>query len=219
MKRDSLVQLPPALTPAAVDAPDARFVLGVDGGATKTLAAVLDLESRTLHLAHGGPSNEDAVGTRAAVQALLEAADEAIAAGRHRRGTSSARRCSRRRHRHRRHRPARALGPHRRLDRRQRRRRSVGHRDRRRTGRGGDLGHRLERLRRRPRRARLAGRRLGPSARRRGQRLLARPPVDQGGAARPRRLRARRPRSATPRPRSSACRASRRSRCTSTPSR
>jgi glucosamine kinase len=57
---------------------DARFVLGIDGGATKTLAALLDLESGALHLGHGGPSNEDAVGTRRAVDALLEAADQAI---------------------------------------------------------------------------------------------------------------------------------------------
>ena len=56
----------------------ARFVLGIDGGATKTLAALLDLERGTLHLGQAGPSNEDAVGTRAAVEALLEAADEAI---------------------------------------------------------------------------------------------------------------------------------------------
>ncbi len=78
MKRESLVQLPAAL--AQPRAPtDGRFVLGVDGGATKTLAAILDLESRALHLAHGGPSNEDAVGTRAAVQAVLGAADDAIA--------------------------------------------------------------------------------------------------------------------------------------------
>jgi N-acetylglucosamine kinase-like BadF-type ATPase len=40
---------------------------------------VLDLQSTALHLAHGGPSNEDAVGAQAAVQALLETADEAIA--------------------------------------------------------------------------------------------------------------------------------------------
>jgi N-acetylglucosamine kinase-like BadF-type ATPase len=58
---------------------DARFVLGIDGGATKTLAAVLDLESHTLHLGQGGPSNEDAVGTQAAVRALLQAADAALA--------------------------------------------------------------------------------------------------------------------------------------------
>ena len=77
MKGDSLVQLPPALTRARASG-KARFLLGVDGGATKTLAAVLDLETQTLHLAHGGPSNQDAVGARAAVQAVLGAADEAI---------------------------------------------------------------------------------------------------------------------------------------------
>jgi glucosamine kinase len=77
MKRESLVKFPTALMDPPASS-DARFVLGVDGGATKTLAAVLDLESRTLHLAHRGPSNQDAVGAKAAVQALLEAADEAI---------------------------------------------------------------------------------------------------------------------------------------------
>jgi glucosamine kinase len=77
MKREPLVQLPDVLTRPQAHA-DARFVLGVDGGATKTLAAVLDLENGTLHLGHGGPSNEDAVGAEAAVQALLQAADEAI---------------------------------------------------------------------------------------------------------------------------------------------
>jgi glucosamine kinase len=78
MRRDPLVRLPDALMRPR-PRPDARFVMGVDGGATKTLAAVLDLHTRTLHLAHGGPSNEDAVGAQAAVRALLETADEAIA--------------------------------------------------------------------------------------------------------------------------------------------
>jgi N-acetylglucosamine kinase-like BadF-type ATPase len=77
MKRDSLVQLPPALRQPG-EATDARFLLGVDGGATKTLAAVLDLKDKVLHLAHGGPSNQDAVGPGAAVEALLKTADEAI---------------------------------------------------------------------------------------------------------------------------------------------
>jgi N-acetylglucosamine kinase-like BadF-type ATPase len=78
MGRASLVQLPPSLlspTPRA----DARFVMGVDGGATKTLAAVLDLERLEVHVARGGPTNEDAVGARAAVDALLAIADDAIA--------------------------------------------------------------------------------------------------------------------------------------------
>ena len=77
MTRESLVQLPDALTRVQADT-GARYVLGVDGGATKTLAAVLDLESRALYVALGGPSNEDAVGTNAAVQAVLGAADGAI---------------------------------------------------------------------------------------------------------------------------------------------
>jgi N-acetylglucosamine kinase-like BadF-type ATPase len=78
VKRATLVQLPPVLTRPRAASPSARFVLGIDGGATKTLAAVLDLESNALHLAHGGPSNEDTVGVRAAVQTLLATADEAI---------------------------------------------------------------------------------------------------------------------------------------------
>jgi len=78
MELDSLVQLPAVLS-AEQPRSDARYVMGVDGGATKTLAAVLDLRERALYLGHGGPSNEDAVGADAAVRALLGAADEAIA--------------------------------------------------------------------------------------------------------------------------------------------
>jgi glucosamine kinase len=78
MTRESLVELPPALV-APQPRTDARYVMGVDGGATKTLAAVLDLRERTLHLGHGGPSNQDAVGAPAAVRELLRGADEAIA--------------------------------------------------------------------------------------------------------------------------------------------
>ncbi|MCW3029681.1 MAG: ATPase BadF/BadG/BcrA/BcrD type [Solirubrobacterales bacterium] len=79
MKRDALVRLPDALTRPKRASAGARYVLGVDGGATKTLAAVLDMDTRRLHVGHGGPSNQDAVGATAAVRALLEAADEAIA--------------------------------------------------------------------------------------------------------------------------------------------
>jgi N-acetylglucosamine kinase-like BadF-type ATPase len=53
--------------------------MGVDGGATKTLAAVLDMDTHDVHLGHAGPSNQDAVGATAAVRALLEAADDALA--------------------------------------------------------------------------------------------------------------------------------------------
>jgi glucosamine kinase len=86
-----LVELPAALTGAksAADGSQldhaggaanagARYVMGIDGGATKTLAAILDLESHALHCAHGGPSNEDAVGAQAAVDALLGVAEQAI---------------------------------------------------------------------------------------------------------------------------------------------
>ena len=104
--RDSLVSLPPALAhfaaeqrPAAAgpDGPasagvttaaapgtavrsgGARYLLGIDGGATKTLAAVLDVEHGELHVGHGGPSNQDAVGVQAAGRALFDAADQALA--------------------------------------------------------------------------------------------------------------------------------------------
>jgi N-acetylglucosamine kinase-like BadF-type ATPase len=78
MNRTPLVELPVAIThPHPREG--ARFLLGIDGGATKTLAAVLDLQTNALHLAHGGPSNQDAVGARAAGEALIGAADEAIA--------------------------------------------------------------------------------------------------------------------------------------------
>ncbi len=85
MERDPLVKLPPALARfgAAPSAPPpgrgVRFLLGIDGGATKTLAAVLDVEHGTLHLGQGGPSNQDAVGVEAAGRALFDAADEALA--------------------------------------------------------------------------------------------------------------------------------------------
>ncbi len=70
-----------AKTGASADAQaGARYVLGIDGGATKTLAAVLDLDRRALHIGHAGPSNEDAVGPRLAVKAVLDAADQALAA-------------------------------------------------------------------------------------------------------------------------------------------
>ncbi len=81
MDRDSLVRLPAALGRFGEGRrSDARYLLGIDGGATKTLAAVLDIERSTLHLGHGGPSNQDAVGVRAAGEALFGAADQALAA-------------------------------------------------------------------------------------------------------------------------------------------
>jgi glucosamine kinase len=79
--RDSLVKLPSALADFGAESParEARYLLGIDGGATKTLAAVLDIEHGELHLGQGGPSNQDAVGVAAAGRALFESADEALA--------------------------------------------------------------------------------------------------------------------------------------------
>jgi N-acetylglucosamine kinase-like BadF-type ATPase len=78
MQRDSLVTLPPALLRSGADH-GGRYVMGIDGGATKTLAAVLDLQEGSVQLAHAGPSNQDAVGAQAAGEALLAVADAAIA--------------------------------------------------------------------------------------------------------------------------------------------
>jgi N-acetylglucosamine kinase-like BadF-type ATPase len=80
MERTALVDLPPRLSRPATEPVPGRYLLGVDGGATKTLAAVLDLERNTVHLGHAGPSNEDAVGAQAAVGALLDAAGQAMQA-------------------------------------------------------------------------------------------------------------------------------------------
>jgi glucosamine kinase len=77
MDSTSLVALPSALQEPTRVA-EARYVMGIDGGATKTVAAVLDLRERAVHLAHGGPSNEDAIGVSAAVAALLATADDAM---------------------------------------------------------------------------------------------------------------------------------------------
>jgi glucosamine kinase len=77
MDRDPLVKLPPALVSAGTLAPG-RYVLAIDGGATKTLAAVLDLDGRAVHVDESGPSNQDAVGAEAAGEALLESADRAM---------------------------------------------------------------------------------------------------------------------------------------------
>jgi glucosamine kinase len=88
VKREPLVRLPPALitsgtgplgaTRSSTIDSRARFVMGVDGGATKTLAAVLDLQEQTLHLGHGRSSNADSVGAHAATDSLVRATDEAI---------------------------------------------------------------------------------------------------------------------------------------------
>jgi glucosamine kinase len=85
MEHEPLVTLPPALVAPGAEARSAdglsgaRFLMGVDGGATKTLAAVFDLQERALYLGHGGSSNPDAVSAHAATDSLVKATDEAIA--------------------------------------------------------------------------------------------------------------------------------------------
>ncbi|MHB1537426.1 MAG: BadF/BadG/BcrA/BcrD ATPase family protein [Solirubrobacteraceae bacterium] len=100
LRRTSLINLPAALRtgapvppagrrpqdvaaePGAAVGGAPRYVLGVDGGATKTLAAVLDVRSGELQLGHSGPSNEDSVGLQAGAQALLDASRQAAAGAR-----------------------------------------------------------------------------------------------------------------------------------------
>lgn len=77
MRRRPLIVLPEALTSPKADA-EARYVMGVDGGATKTLAAVLDLREGRLCLGRGGSSNPDAVGEEAAGGALVLACGQAL---------------------------------------------------------------------------------------------------------------------------------------------
>ncbi|HEV7943198.1 MAG TPA: BadF/BadG/BcrA/BcrD ATPase family protein [Solirubrobacteraceae bacterium] len=82
--RTSLIELPPALALGGPSRPGAgaRWLMGIDGGGTKTLAAVLDVQEGRVHLAHDGPSNPDSAGVRAAGNALLaSAAVAAQAAG------------------------------------------------------------------------------------------------------------------------------------------
>lgn len=77
MQRDPLVRLPPELAQPGTRSPG-RWLLGLDGGATKTLAAVLDLERGEVHVARGGASNEDAVGPKAAAATLVGVAEQAL---------------------------------------------------------------------------------------------------------------------------------------------
>jgi N-acetylglucosamine kinase-like BadF-type ATPase len=84
--RTSLIELPPALAVGDRNHPGAgegaRWLMGIDGGGTKTLAAVLDVQEGRVHLAHDGPSNPDSAGVQSAGNALLaSAAAAAQAAG------------------------------------------------------------------------------------------------------------------------------------------
>jgi N-acetylglucosamine kinase-like BadF-type ATPase len=73
----SLMTIPGALLDGS-RATGRRHVAGIDGGATKTIAAVLSLDTFHLHFGHAGPSNVDAVGVAAAASAIHEALQEAL---------------------------------------------------------------------------------------------------------------------------------------------
>ncbi len=79
--RHSLIQLPPELKLHEATAPvgDSRRVLiAVDGGATKTLAAALRLDTNELAIGHAGPSNVHTVGFEEAGQAIDVATHTAL---------------------------------------------------------------------------------------------------------------------------------------------
>jgi glucosamine kinase len=75
----SLMTIPGALLDGS-RATGRRWVAGVDGGATKTVGAVLSLDTFDMHFGHGGPSNVDAVGAPAAASAIGDALKEALEA-------------------------------------------------------------------------------------------------------------------------------------------
>jgi glucosamine kinase len=77
VERESLMPLPPTLL-GGPPAPSVTHMLGLDGGATKTLAVALDLADYRTWLGHSGPSNADAVGDEAAVAAILGATETAL---------------------------------------------------------------------------------------------------------------------------------------------
>ena len=79
---ESLVALPEDLLSGAKVALSGDLVVGVDGGATKTHAAVWDPAGRTVGVGTGGPSNPDAVGSDDAAEAIRTAVTAALGPGR-----------------------------------------------------------------------------------------------------------------------------------------
>jgi glucosamine kinase len=81
-RKGSLVTLPVELLPTASGSTRSTAVngllIGVDGGATKTIAAVFDLDAGIVTAAETGPSNPEAVGYQAASEAINEAISEAL---------------------------------------------------------------------------------------------------------------------------------------------
>src|SRR5947207_10366356 len=84
-ERPPLLTLPDALVPHPGILPGtttatgpAKLLLGVDGGATKTLAAVLDTGTYRLSTGVAGPSNPHSVGFPSAISAISEAVGKAL---------------------------------------------------------------------------------------------------------------------------------------------
>ena len=53
------------------------MILGIDGGGTKTTAAIVDLSGRLVAVAQAGPSNIDDIGAAAAQQNISAAVQQA----------------------------------------------------------------------------------------------------------------------------------------------
>ena len=81
-RKDSLVTLPAELLPTASGGASAAaangLLIGVDGGATKTIAAVFDLDAGIVTAAETGPSNPEAVGYEVAAASINEAISAAL---------------------------------------------------------------------------------------------------------------------------------------------
>ena len=82
--QSSLISLPRSLTtPSRVarsDAGGSTFVVGVDGGATKTVAAVLEVASGAVNVGRSGPSNPYTVGFEAASRSIDDSIQRAVEA-------------------------------------------------------------------------------------------------------------------------------------------
>jgi glucosamine kinase len=78
----SLLVLPPQLSPAASQGTamprDGGLLLGVDGGATKTIAVAYDLASGAISIGTAGPSNPESAGFRSAIDAVAAAIANAL---------------------------------------------------------------------------------------------------------------------------------------------
>jgi hypothetical protein len=78
----SLLVLPPRLSPAARQETaipcGGGLLIGVDGGATKTVAAAYDLASGAISIGTAGPGNPESVGFRSAIDAVAAAIAKAL---------------------------------------------------------------------------------------------------------------------------------------------